>query len=296
MLDPHSFVTVPIGPPGAVSAVVSFAAVGDRPPYQDSDIALMEEITARVGVVVGHALRLQHTSEVALTLQRGLLSDPPEVDGLALRVRYRPAGPGLEVGGDWYDAFVLPEGRLALTVGDVVGHDLYAASTMGQLRSMVQALACQPGAHPAGVLGALNRLSGHLGVGELATVIHGQLTPPVSDRPATFTWSNAGHPPPLLLGPDGSTTVLDQTTSPLLGLTQPEYQQASVSIPAGGVLLLYTDGLMEDPDRPSPDAIADLAAATRAHAGVGLDELCDSLIAAAPTRDDIALLAVQVTP
>jgi serine phosphatase RsbU (regulator of sigma subunit) len=294
VLDPHSLVAVPIGSPDEVLAVVSFAAAGRRPRYGDSDIALMHEITSRVAVAVGHALRLQRTSEVALALQRGLLSEPPEVKGLDIRVRYRPAGPGLEVGGDWYDAFALPAGDLALAVGDVVGHDLHATSTMGQLRSMAQALACQPDAEPAGVLASLNRLSSHLGIGELATMVYGQLTPPVGDGPATLTWANAGHPPPLLVNPDGSVAILDQAASPLLGLPVADYRQASVALPPGSVLLLYTDGLMEDPDRPSVDAVAELAEAVRRLAPTGLDGLCDRLLAAAPTRDDIALLAVRV--
>jgi serine phosphatase RsbU (regulator of sigma subunit) len=296
VLDPHSLVAVPIGTPDAVRAVISFAAVGDRPRYRDSDIALMHEITARVDVAVGRALRLQQTSEVALTLQRGLLSEPPEVDGLEVEVRYRPAGPGVEVGGDWYDAFMLPTGGLALTVGDVVGHDLYAASTMGQLRSMVQALACQPGAEPATVLTALNRLSAHLRVGELATVVHGRLTPPANGDHASLTWANAGHPPPLLLSPDAPAKILDQPPAPLLGLSESDYRQASLVMPAGAILLLYTDGLMEDPERPNADAISELAKAAQEHVATGLEELCDRLIAAAPARDDIALLAVRVIP
>jgi serine phosphatase RsbU (regulator of sigma subunit) len=294
-LDPHSLVTVPIGGPDAVLAVVKFVAVGNRPPYQDSDIALMRELTKRTATLVGRALRLQRTSEVALALQRGLLSDPPAVEGLEIRVRYRPAGPGMEIGGDWYDACLLPTGGLALTVGDVVGHDLHAASVMGQLRSMVQTLACQPGAAPAAVLSALNRLTTHLQVGEFATVVHGLLTPPTAAGAASFTWTNAGHPPPLLVGPGGPATILRQGASPLLGIPDAHYRQVSTVLPPGGTLLLYTDGLMEDPARPNSDTIAELAAAAGDQATAELDELCDKLIAAAPSRDDIALLAVRAT-
>lgn len=293
-LNPHSLMAVPIGAPGSVLGVVKLAATGRRPRFEASDIALMREITARVDVAVSHALRMQRTTEVALALQRGLLSDPPQVPGIDIRVRYRPAGPGLEVGGDWYDAFIPPDGGLTVTVGDVVGHDLYAASTMGQLRSMVQALACQPGAEPAAVLTGLNRLSSHLRVGDLSTIVHGRLRLSPRATMATFTWANAGHPAPLLLGPDASVTVLDNASSPLLGLTRGEYRQASVTVPAGATLLLYTDGLMEDPAHPSPDAIESLAALAQAHGHAVLDELCDTLIAAASPRDDIALLAARV--
>jgi GAF domain-containing protein len=291
-LAPHSLMAVPLGRPEVV-AVVSFVATGPRPPYQASDVALISEITGRADVAFGHALQLQHANEVALVLQRGLLSDPAVVDWLEIAVRYRPAVPGLEVCGDWYDTLALPDDGLGLAVGDVVGHDLYAVSTMSQLRSMVQALACQPGAQPGDVLTALNRLSSHLGTGTLATLVYGRLTRGPAAG-ATFTWANAGHPPPLLVSPEGRASVLDQAGSPLLGLTDRGYLQASARIPAGGRLLLYTDGLIEDPDQPSGDPIAELADAAGGFAGLALDDLCDRLIAAAPTADDIALLAVQV--
>jgi hypothetical protein len=294
-LAPHSLVAVPLGGP-EVLAVVDFLACGDRPPYQPSDLALMREITTRADVAVGHAMRLQLATEVALALQRGLLSDPAEVDWLEIAVRYRPAVPDLEVGGDWYDVLSLPAGGLALTVGDVVGHDLYAVSTMGQLRSMVQALACQPGTEPATVLSALNDLSLHLGIGHYATVVHGRLTRTGTRSGAALTWANAGHPPPLLVAPDGTVTVLDQTGSPLLGVTSAGYPQASVHVPPGALLLFYTDGLIEDPRRPSSDPVGALTAIVTRYAELSPDDLCDRLVAGAPIADDIALLAVRVRP
>jgi serine phosphatase RsbU (regulator of sigma subunit) len=296
-LSPHSLVAVPLGG-DQVLAVVDFLACGDRPPYQPSDLSLMREISARADVAVGNAMRLQLATEVALALQRGLLSDPAEVDWLDVAVRYRPAVPDLEVGGDWYDvlALPLPAGGLALTVGDVVGHDLYAVSTMGQLRSMVQALACQPGTEPASVLSALNDLSLHLGIGHYATLVHGRLTRTGKRSGATLTWSNAGHPPPLMVTPDGTTTVLDQPGSPLLGLAPLAYSQASVHVPPGAQLLFYTDGLIEDPLAPSSDPIGALTALVSRLADLGPEDLCDRLIAGAPIADDIALLVVRVRP
>jgi PAS domain-containing protein len=292
-LAPHSLVAVPLGGP-EVLAVVDFLACGDRPRYRSSDLALIHEITARANVVVGHAMRLQLATEVALELQRGLLSDPPDVEWLDIAVRYRPAVPDLEVGGDWYDVLALPAGGLALTVGDVVGHDLYAVSTMGQLRSMVQALACQPGTEPASVLSALNELTIHLGIGEYATLVHGRLTRTGTRSGATLTWAHAGHPPPLLIAPDGTTTALEQPGSPLLGLAPIGYQQASVHVPPGAMLLFYTDGLIEDPQRPSSDPIGELTALVTRNTSVDAGDLCDRLMAGAPIADDIALLAVRV--
>jgi stage II sporulation SpoE-like protein/GAF domain-containing protein/PAS domain-containing protein len=290
-MAPHSLAAVPLGGE-QVLAVVDFLASGDRPPYQPSDLALMREITARADVAVGHALRLQLATEVAMALQRGLLSDPATVDWLDIAVRYRPAVPDLEVGGDWYDTITLPDGGVGLTVGDVVGHDLYAVSTMGQLRSMVQALACQPGSDPGTVLTALNDLSIHLEIGHYATVVQGRLTR--ADHGATLTWANAGHPPPVLVTPDGSASALDNARSPMLGLTAVTHPQTSIHIDSGSTLLLYTDGLIENPAKPSPDPIADLAATVAAHAELDVGDLCDLLLNGAPIVDDIALLAVRV--
>lgn len=292
-LDPHTVVAVPVGSPEVV-AVIRFVATGARPPYQTSDVALITEITNRVGVAVGHAQQLQHANQVALVLQRGLLSDPAELDWLEVAVRYRPVMPGLEVCGDWYDTLALPGGGLGLAVGDVVGHDLYAVSSMSQLRSMVQALACQPGAEPDQVLTALNRLSHHLELGNLATLVYGRLTRHPDGGGAGFTWATAGHPPPLLLHPEGKVSILDSSGSPLLGLLHHAYQQQRIPVPPGGRLLLYTDGLIEDPERPSGDPVAELAAAVAGYPELGLDDLCDRLLATAPTADDIALLAVEV--
>lgn len=293
-LAPHSLVAVPLGDPEVV-AVIKFVGTGSRPPYRAADVALMREITARAGTAFGHAMQLQRAHEVAFALQRGLLSDPVEVDWLQVAVRYRPAVAGLQVGGDWYDTVVLPEGGgIGLAVGDVVGHDLYAVSTMIQLRSMVQALACQPAAEPANVLTTLNRLSSHLGMGDLATVIYGRLARTESPASVELTWANAGHPPPVLISDAGTPTVLDRANSPLLSLTDHRYQQATHPVPPGSVLLFYTDGLIENPDQPSDNPIAELAATACRYAGGSLGDLCDQLIAEAPTADDIALLAVRV--
>lgn len=292
-LAPHSVVAVPLGDPDVV-AVVKFVGTRNRPLYQASDVALMREITARAGTAFGHAMQLQHANEVALALQRGLLSDPVEADWLEVAVRYRPAVPGLQVGGDWYDTLVLPDAGIGLTIGDVVGHDLYAVSTMSQLRSMVQALACQPGAEPATVLTALNRLSSHLGMGDLATLVYARLQRTDDPAKVELTWANAGHPPPVLVPATGPATVLDHTSSPLLSLADHRYRQATLPMPAESVLLLYTDGLIENPRHPSNDPIAGLAAAASGYAGSSLDDMCDELVTAATGTDDIALLAVRV--
>lgn len=292
-LAPHSLVAVPLGDP-AVVAVITFVGTGDRRPYQAAEVALMQEITARAGTAFGHAMQLQHAREVAFALQRGLLSDPAETDWLQIAVRYRPAVAGLQVGGDWYDTVELPGGGIGLAVGDVVGHGLDAVSTMIQLRSMVQALACQPGAEPAAVLSALNRLSSHLGVGQLATVVYGRLTRTGSPAGAELTWASAGHPPPVLISATGTPTVLTHTKSPLLSLADHRYRQATLPVSPGSVLLFYTDGLIENPERPSADPIAELAASACRSAGGSLANLCDQLIAGAPATDDIALLAVRV--
>jgi len=132
----NSSLAAPVVAGGEVVAALMFLACGDRPPYTDDDRALVVELAARVSAAVEHAGRFQRAREVSLLLQNSMLTEPPQpaeigIGGLAVQARYLPAAAELQVGGDWYDAFRLPGGDLALAVGDVSGHDLAAAATMG---------------------------------------------------------------------------------------------------------------------------------------------------------------------
>jgi hypothetical protein len=289
-LAPHSVIAIPLGQPEPV-AVVKFVAVRPRPPFRPDDLALMREIAARADTAFGHARRLHRATNLALTLQRDLLSDPVTVDWLEVAVRYRPAEPELEACGDWYDTFSL-DGGVGLVIGDVVGHDIDAISTMGQLRSMLRALAHQPGADPGSVITALNRLSVNLDVGRFATLAYASLHPEPAG--ASLTYARAGHPPPLVLQPDGTVELLDHPDSPLLGLAPHTYKATQVQLPDNARLLFYTDGLLEDPVARRENPLGDLLATVRDHPWLDPEEMTDRLIAEAPTADDVAMLAVRI--
>jgi PAS domain S-box-containing protein len=229
---------------------------------------------------------------IAETLQRSLLPERlPDIEGLGLAARYLPAGEGAAIGGDWYDVLERPDGRVALVVGDVVGHGLRAASTMGQLRNAFRAYGLVE-ASPAEVVARINRLV-MSGVDEvMATVLY-----LVLDRETgEVAFSAAGHPPPLLLAADGP-RFLEGGRSVPIGATDPAvFREARAVMPEGSTLLLYTDGLVERRDVPLSDSLDQLAEQA-GEADQGLDELCDRVLRAVlgerEPDDDVALLAVR---
>jgi PAS domain S-box-containing protein len=243
------------------------------------------------------ALRRVYEREhrVAETLQRSLLPEKlPEIEGVKLAARYLPAGEGAAVGGDWYDAAELPDGRVALVVGDVVGHGLRAAAVMGQLRNAFRAYAIIE-TSPAEMVARLNRLvmTGEEGV--MATVLYLALDRDTGE----VSYSSAGHPPPLLLTADGPRYLEGGRSVPVGAADLVTFREEKTTLPSGSTLLLYTDGLVERRDTPLDDRFGQLAAAAAASAG-DLEDLCDEILAGVlggvePT-DDVALLAVRPDP
>jgi PAS domain S-box-containing protein len=232
---------------------------------------------------------------IAETLQRSLLPERlPPIEGVALAARYLPGARGAAVGGDWYDVLERPDGRVALVVGDVVGHGLRAAASMGQLRNAFRAYGMVE-ASPAEVVARINRLvmSGVEQV--MATVLY-----LVLDRESgEVAWSAAGHPPPLVIAPDG-TRFLEGGRSVPIGAADPAvFREATAILPPGASLLLYTDGLVERRDTPLEDRLAELAEAA-GQAGDELGELCEHVLATVlgegDPGDDVALLAVRPLP
>lgn len=286
----HSVVTVPVITGGLVLAVVAFIAFRGRPGYTGEDLTLLQQIGLRASVAIGHGVAYQRTRDHALALQRSMLTDPPEVPGLQIVACYRPAGPDAEVGGDWYDAFLLPGGDLAVVIGDVVGHDMAAAACMGQLRSMLRALAVDTGATPDEVLTRLDRLATGLHVTSFTTLLYGRIRHSAAGN--VLSWSNAGHPPPVLMDSGGHGRLLTEAKGLVIGAapdTERHYRE--VALPPGSTLLLYTDGLTERRGgRTDDDVVARCVPVT----ALPLDRLCDELLSGAPPHDDIALLAVRV--
>ncbi len=294
-----SMLVAPVHSAGRVVAALMFLAAGDRPHYVDEDLALVAELVARASSAVDHGLRFQQTRQVSLALQDSMLTEPPApadigISGLEVQARYLPAAAELEVGGDWYDAFRLPGGDLALAVGDVVGHDLSAAAVMGQLRSMLRALAFDSEGDPSYVLRRLDRVASRLGVTRFTTLIYGRVRR--VDGRTLFRWSSAGHPAPVLVDPAGVPRLLEGDVDVVLGV-EPDLprRDREVELAPGSTLLLYTDGLVERRHDPDDQDTAQLLDLVRAAAGLPLAAFCDHLVreTGADTGDDVVVLALR---
>jgi serine phosphatase RsbU (regulator of sigma subunit) len=234
--------------------------------------------------------------EQSMRLQLNLLPTAmPRVEGLDLAVRYLPGEANSHAGGDWYDVFTLDDGWVGLVVGDVSGHGVEAAAQMGQLRIAVLAYALA-GNPPAAVVEKVDALLVRLGAGEIATMVYVMANPADGE----LMLVNAGHPPPLVIRPDGGSRPLRVGHGRLLGLPEPSEAGPRAhelsSLPLGGYLLLYTDGLLEPLERGSQDGLARLCTVTAGFTG-SADELCDHVLAELTpegANDDICIVAARL--
>ena len=250
-----------------------------------------------VGTVqdVTEARKAEREHRIAETLQRGLLPDRlPEVPGMGLAARYVPAGADTAVGGDWYDVVELPSGHIGLAIGDVAGHGPRAASTMGQLRMALRAYALEEPS-PAEVVSRLDRLVSRLLVSEIVTLVY--LVLDLDSGMVQFT--NAGHPPPLLVGPGGQSSFLEDGLRSPLGCDDPELPaQASFRLVPGSTLLLYTDGLVEERGASIDEGLQRLATVAT-DCGQDIEAYCEQLLCSmveGETTDDVALLVIRPVP
>jgi serine phosphatase RsbU (regulator of sigma subunit) len=276
--------------------------------FPEDDVRVLEAFAAQCSQAVARVARLEAerrrahaTRGLAETLQRSLLSEPPRRPHLDIAVRYRPAAREAQVGGDWYDAFVTAPGETTVVVGDVTGHDWTAAAVAGQLRSMLRGIAVAlEGRSTGAVLTALDRAVRDTGMATLATAVLARVVEPppgAPERPGQLRWSNAGHPPPLLVEPDGTARLLDRPSDLLLGVApDADRHDHAVDLRPGASVLLYTDGLVERRDASIDVGLERLLAAAADLATRPVDELCDELIARLHPEltDDIALLALRV--
>jgi PAS domain S-box-containing protein len=235
---------------------------------------------------------------VAAELQRGLLSGGlPRDPALDLAISYRPAVAGLDVGGDWYDAFWVGERRIGVVVGDVVGRGIVAAATMGQLRSAVRALA-STGLTPGPLLDALDGYARRHDVGQMTTLAYAVLD---LDSGA-LALACAGHPPPAMTVPDGPASFLwDGRSTPLDAAAEASARpESTVTLTPGATVVLFTDGLFERVDRPLQEGLDLVLAELDEHrhepAATLADALTDAALAGRQTTDDVCLLALRWNP
>ncbi|MGA5431400.1 SpoIIE family protein phosphatase [Streptomyces cellulosae] len=260
---------------------------GDRP-FTSEDELLLSLLSGHLAQGLVRAHQIDQQRQAAIALQRAILGPARLPDGFA--VRYEPASRPLEVGGDWYDTVTLPDGRTGIVVGDCVGRGLEAASVMGQLRSACRALLLQDPS-PGRTLAALDQFAAGVTGALCTTVFCGVLDPATGE----LTYSSAGHPPGILVHPDGTVRLLEEGCAlPLAvrpGRTRPE---ATCSLPARATLLLYTDGLVERRRLPLSTGIERAGHAVREGRDMPVEDLAGAVMArlapAGGYDDDVALL------
>ncbi|WP_443052703.1 SpoIIE family protein phosphatase [Streptomyces sp. NBC_00299] len=294
-----SAITVPLGSSRQITGALTVVRTDPAHPFDAADLEVVSDIGRRVGLVIDNARRFGRQRAVAEAMQRNLLAPLPQPGRLRLAARYQPAPAGSQVGGDWYDAFELKDGTLALVIGDVVGHDLTAAAGMAQLHGILRSLAWDHTGPPGAVVDRLDDAMPAITTVPMATLVLAQVEGDPHTGPWTLHWTSAGHPPPLLLPPGGDARYLEAGQGLVLGApvgTGGGRPDATHPLPPGSTLLLYTDGLIEIPGSDLDTGLDRLRRHALALAHTPLDTLCDQLLARMPpgSTDDVALLALRL--
>ncbi|MFI1970467.1 SpoIIE family protein phosphatase [Streptomyces cinnamoneus] len=298
----HSLIAVPLLARGIALGIASFYRSQDPAPFGDDDRALAQELATRAAICIDNARRYTREHAMVLALQHSLLPHGfPEQNAVEVAHRYMPAESG--VGGDWFDVIPLSSTRVALVVGDVVGHGLHAAATMGRLRTAARNFA-ELDLPPDEVLTHLDNLVGRLDREECGEDLSAGITgiigatclyaiyDPTSQQ---CTMARAGHPPPALVRPDGTVVFPELPAGPPLGLGGLPFVTAEFHLAEGSQLVLYTDGLIEDRDRDFDTALEQLRRAL-AHPNRPPEDTCRAVVeAVVPDHpaDDIALLVAR---
>ena len=295
----HSLLAVPLRARGTSLGVAVAVRIAHQDPYAADDAVLAEELASRAAVCIDNARRFARERTTALALQHSLL--PRGLPGQAaveVAHRYLPSGSLAGIGGDWFDVIPLSGSRVALVVGDVVGHGIPSSATMGRLCTAVRTLA-DVDLPPDELLTHLDDLVTHLATddtdaeaAELGATCLYAVYDPVTRR---LTLAAAGHPPPVVVLPDGTAQLIPVTAGPPLGVGGLPFEATEVELPEGAVVALYTDGLIEDRDRDIDHATAELCRALTAPADT-LDALCDTVLKAVlpeEPSDDVALLVAR---
>ncbi|WP_286259851.1 SpoIIE family protein phosphatase [Streptomyces graminofaciens] len=294
----HSLIAVPLVARGVVLGVAAFYRAQDPAPFGDDDRSLAQELATRAALSIDNARRYTRERTMVLALQRSLLPHGlPDQDTVEVAHRYLPAES--DVGGDWYDVISLSGARIGLFVGDVVGHGILSAATMGRVRTAARSFA-ELDFPPDEVLTHLDNLMGRLdredpdsdGAGIIGATCLYAVYDPTTQR---CTMARAGHPPPALVLPDGTVSFPDLPAGPPLGLGGLPFEAVETDLPEGSQLVLYTDGLIEDRSR-DVDVVLDELRVALAHPERAPEETCRVVLdTVAPARpaDDIALLVAR---
>jgi Stage II sporulation protein E (SpoIIE)/GAF domain len=285
----QAWVAVPLRSSGRTLGVLTLIFGRPRPLDDGPDQIALAALGSAIADALSRAVQHDSDRDLVISVQRSLLAGAlPQAPGVRMGAYYMPAETRYGIGGDWYDALPLPGGRMMLIVGDIAGHGLEAAITMGQMRSAARALA--PASGPAVLLEGLDRfLCGTIKepLATAAVVI-------VDPGERTLHYCLAGHPPPLLRGPDGAVSTLGDASGVLLGLESHNRPEEVVTFAPGSSLILFTDGLVERRDETFDTGITRLAAVLKAATITDPAGLCDALVAEAVPHngrdDDIAIL------
>jgi serine phosphatase RsbU (regulator of sigma subunit) len=291
----RSALVVPLSGRDHLMGALTMAWAASERRFDEADLPMAADLGRRAGMALENARLYEAKRSTAETLQRALLPGaPPPVSGLSTAVRYVAATSGAEVGGDWYEVMALADGRVGIAVGDAMGHGVEAAALMGTVRNVLRSHALS-GADPAEVVRRLDEFMSGSDL-NLATVLYGCYDP----RTRLLRWVNAGHPPPLLLGPGPVVQFLEGGHRTMVGIGVGGDDVGEVLLPEGATLVLYTDGLIEDRHASLDEGLDRVAKAAAANHGREPDALLDKILHPLLERphleDDVAVLAARVTP
>jgi PAS domain S-box-containing protein len=297
-LGAGSSVVAPLSARGDIFGALTVTRTDAQRPFAEDDLSLVGDLVRSLALGVDNARLYQQTRNIAERLQRSLLPVLPEAENLQLAARYAASSATAQVGGDWYDSFILPSGDTAVVIGDVTGHNLDAAIAMSQLRSMLRGIAVDRQEPPEVVLRRLDLANHSLYREATATCLYG-LVKGSAQGPWELVHSSAGHLPPLLTTWEGDTRYIEEGSGLLLGMdpSMPR-RTASTVLPAHSTLLLYTDGLIERRDEDLDRGLDRLRVHAAGLAREPLETFCDELLIGlgADSADDIAVLAVRPAP
>lgn len=287
-----SYMTVPLATPTKVLGAVTLVTTRAGRRFSESDLAIAEQLASQITAVVDNARVHESEHRTALALQRSLLPDRlPDLPNAVVAARYLPGSDDAEVGGDWYDVLCLSGDRIGLVAGDVQGHDIEAASVMGQLRNALRAYALE-GHEPAEALVRLARFADLVGLERMATVVLAVLDPYSGE----LTVASAGHPQPIVISRSGSAAVMTFPSDPPVGVGSGPYRQYTTVLEQAATVMVYTDGLVEGRAVGIDESLRHLLATVQA-VGTDPEAICGAIeqlaLAEGGHTDDVAVLAFQ---